>query len=95
MSDNAVEQSLTVRLSVRLQSAGGGRDRGADGSEPVAPRGTRGVKRLHHALPDAAGCNTSLLLDAAGYTPIAPPDNATHARCFCRILAPGLNRTYN
>ena len=41
-------------------------------------------------LPDAAGCNISLLPDAAGYTPIVLPVNATRAQHFCRILAPGL-----
>ena len=64
-------------------------------SKQVAPPGTRGGKHLHHAVPDAAACDLSLLPDAAGYMPIAPPDGATHAQYFCQILAPGLSLTHH
>ena len=62
-------------------------------TQPSPTKSTRGRKHLQHALPDAARCITSLLPDAAGYTPIALLDNATRAQHFCRILAPGLGNT--
>ena len=60
------------------QRGGGGWLLGA-GVQTSGPPGTKGGKRLHHALPDAARCNISLLPDAAGYMPIASPDGATPA----------------